>query len=498
MPRLPKLPGGNPPTTRDAFVEAVAAGAAQRLEIDLLTSLVSAGFDALADQLMTENSTSVWYESVRLAWMAHCTKDDAYRTKWAEGARAAWEKLREREPAEDTLARQWSAMALIADDPDAALEAALAGKIDHHSILEPVMTLLALGRLDEAIDVLEQRGEAVKRGLGWSTGIMERYDEGFIENLLRRLVDEERWDLLGRVCALSEKHDGAFLSAVTLSTLLTDREDATDALAVVSPTYLRRCFLHTLSRVPAHTHASFAPLVERLPPHRRAIAEVLLGDPSKADALLAEEDQHGRKWDPIIVAILRDDEDAFDAVTGWDEWALRRTSIGAIRALSVKGDDAALRKWADILHATSEQVREKDRPHVLADLGRELCVAGARNLGELILMEAFEMAHAMERSSDQGWSRNNALGAVGCNAARAGAWQAALKSMQKCTSKYNRPDIARELALAYARIGDFGGAKQTHSFIKPDQTGELYKTGLILIGALAHGLDGRFNQTRSA
>ena len=33
------------------------------------------------------------------------------------------------------------------------------------------------------------------------------------------------------------------------------------------------------------------------------------------------------------------------------------------------------------------------------------------------------------------------------------------------------------------------------SFIKPDQTVELYRGGLALIGLLGHGLEGRFNKT---
>jgi hypothetical protein len=498
MPRLPRLPGSNPPTPREEFVDAVATAAAGRLEIDLLTSLVSAGCDGVAERLLSENPTSASNEVFRLAWMSHCTRSAEHAKRWAQAAREAWSKALEEDTRGYIGAREWSAMALVSDDPDAEIASALEGDVHHGTILEPIMALLALGRLDDAIDLLEERGEAVKRGLGWGTGILERYDEGFIENLLLRLITERRWDLLGRVGALSERHDGVFLASMTLSELLTDREDAADALAALPTVFLHHCFLHTLSRVPRETHASFAPLLERVPPHRRAIGEVLLGDPSKADALLAEEDGFSRKWDAYIVAILRDDEDAFRAVTGWDDWSLCRTSIGAIRALSIRGDEGALRKWGAILEETTTQVRDKDRPHVLAELGRELCMAGVRGVGEGILMEAFEMANAMERSSDQGWSRNNALGRVGCNAARAGAWQAALKALQKCTSKYKRPDIARELALAYTRIGDFGGAKQAHSFIKPDQTIELYRVGLVLLGALSDGLDGRFNQTGEA
>ncbi len=495
MPRLPKLPGNNPPTPREEFVDEIATSAARRLELDLLTSLVAAGCEDVAERILSEHPRREGYEAQRLAWMSHCTRSAEHATKWAEGAREAWAQALEGDVPGHMITIGWSAMALISDAPDAALASAAGGDMGYSTTLEPIMALFALGKLDDAVELLEQHGNVVTRGLGWSTGTLERYDEGFIENVLRRLIAEKRWDLLERVATLSEKHDGVFLASMTLSMLLTDREDAADALAALPTAFLHHCFLHTLSRVPREAHASFVPLLERVPPHRRAVGEVLIGDPSKADALLAEEDSFSRKWDAYIVALLRDDEDAFRAVASWDEWSLCRTSIGAIRALSVKGDEGALRKWGTILQETTTQIREKGRPHVLAELGRELCMAGVRGMGEGILMEAFEMANGMDRSSDQGWSRNNALGRVGCNAARAGAWQTALKSMQKCTSKYNRPDIAKEIALAYTRIGDFGGAKQTYSFIKPDQTVELYRVGLRLLGLLGHGLEGRFNKT---
>jgi len=500
MPRLPKPPGSNPPAPIDELIEAATAAAAPRMEVDLLAALVAAGHDDAAQTLVDEQGRYAPHRAVLLAWMSWCTHDAERKAAWADESRQLWEQALGggRDLSERQLALGWSAAALLADDPDDAIERALAPEVTSDYRLEPVYALCALGRLEQAVDVLEQRGDAVRTGVGWSTGVMERYNAAFIDHILERLVADRRWELLGRVCAHSEAHDGAFLSSICLSQALAGREDAADALAVLSPSYLRKCFLHTVSRMPEDARSSVAPLVADLPAHRRAIGEVLFGDPDLADGLLSADDDSGRAWDPLIVAMLRDDRGTLDAVARWDEWALTRTAVGGIRALSVRGDREAMGRWVGYLHDKSAECRDKDRPHILAQMGRELYMVGYRALGEQLLMEAFGTANDLERSSDQGWSRNNALERVGINAARAGCWQAALKSLQKCTGKYNRAKIAIQMSTLYARMGDFGGAARVLSFIKPDQTVEGYRAGLRLIEATIPGWMGRFNVGSSA
>jgi hypothetical protein len=301
------------------------------------------------------------------------------------------------------------------------------------TLLPIIRVLMARGRLDAAVDLLAEHGKAAKTGIGWGIGVMSHYDDGLMSGVLHRLVAERRWDLLGRYAGLLVACDGVFLGSICLSAVLAGHDDAAEALAVLPQPFLTACFLPVLSSMSPEDRPMVAALLPGLSPGRRAVGEELLGDPARADALLAMLNRSHRPWNSLMVSILRDDIESFTEALGTpvDPHTLRRAAVGGIRALKAREDDAGLVRWAAHFgDAVRQTRRESERPHLLAEIGHALCKAGQRDLGEAMLMTAFEDAHALPRD-DQGWSRNNALKRVGCLAIRAGAHSVSLKVLQK-------------------------------------------------------------------
>ena len=179
-------------------------------------------------------------------------------------------------------------------------------------------------------------------------------------------------------------------------------------------------------------------LLPALPPHRRAIGEHLFGDPDLCAGLLAEDDEHGRHWGPLILAILQDDVAVFEdfMTTSGHGYTIQRAAVGGLRALAIGGaSEEMLTSWAERLRAADLTIYAlDDRAIISAEIARVCCHLGHPDLGEPILMEAFVLAEALSRV-DQGWTRANALERVGCHAI--------LRSVEALspgwTSRFNQP-----------------------------------------------------------
>ena len=124
-----------------------------------------------------------------------------------------------------------------------------------------------------------------------------------------------------------------------------------------------------------------------------------------------------------------------------------------------------------------------------------MCIRDSREAADALMMEAFVLAEALPRT-DQGWSRHNALERVGCFSIRAGSHAAALKSLQKCTSRHRRPTLVRRLAICYVEAGDYAGAARILSFTKPDESHDYSMAAQWAAEALVPGWTARFNQPR--
>lgn len=467
MPRLPKLPGANPAAS-PAVLVALTQGLRCRDHVDLAAALAALGqveaAEAVVDQITHDPIASI----VVLAWMAWCCPDSKAKATWKRRAKAKWKRRDKDRNLGRIGVSACAGMALLAANPTDLLAAAREGISDDHDVPNLARTLVALGRLEEAIALLEEAG-GWWTGTGWATGLMRQQDDGFTHHLIAHLVAAQRWDLLGRCMTGLAEGDHVFLGTMSLRIALEGHPDAAEALAVVPQSVLRNAFLGVLVSLPPDVRPTMAALLPALPPHRRALGEVLLGDPSKADALMAREDDAGCQWDPALLAIARDDAAGLEAIDLTGEHAARRTIIGGLRVLSIQGGPARITPWIPRLIALAHGIRRaSDRPALLADTGRVLCELGCVDAGQALLEEALVMADGMPKGSDS-WLRSSALTRVGSCAIRAGAVPTALQALRRCTAKHDRATLALRIAMFYREAGDVFGTERILTYIKADQ-----------------------------
>ncbi len=465
MPRLPKLPGANPAASPDVLV-ALTQGLRCRDHIDLAAALAALGHVGAAESVVDQLTHDPIRSVAVLAWMAWCCPDRKAAAKWKRRARALWKRRdTSRDHGQDRTVSALAGLALLDADPTARLVEARAAITDKRGGPLLARTLLALGRLEEAVALLEETG-GWWDGTGWSTGLMSLHDDGFTHHLLAHLVEAQRWDLVGRCMTGLVEDDHLFLGTMSLRIALEGHPDAAAALATVPQSVLHNAFLGVLVSLPPAVRPTMAALLPALPPHRRALAEVLLGDPSKAEALMALDDTHGRRWDPAILSIARDDAAGLEACDLSSSHAVLRTVLGGLRVLWLQGGPERIAPWTPGL---TEKARGTRLPPLLADMGRSLCELGCEEAGRALLDEALKSADGMPKGGSSGWQRNDALERVGSYAIRAGDVPTALQALRRCTSKYGRATLAPRIAMAYLKAGDAFGAERILTYIKADQ-----------------------------
>lgn len=254
---------------------------------------------------------------------------------------------------------------------------------------------------------------------------------------------------------------------------------------------LGACFLPVVSSLALGEREAAAELVQRLQGTRRAVAEALLGQASLVDAYLAEK---GQKWDAAVVAMLRDDEAAFEAVQPSAEaYVLGRICAGGVRALKIQDEPGQLEKWTGRLRSEVLELSDKPRAaHILSRLGRMSCSVGLEVPGQKLLDEALELCLLLPKERGS-FKLVHSLERVASNALRAGAVSTALRCLQKCTIPHTRHRIARRLAVHYVECGDIGGALHLLTFIKDDQRPELEEALTACVRALLPGWTSRVN-----
>ena len=420
-------------------------------------------------------------------WIAHCSPEPVpgleaeIRADWVQLQQGNWFQASEQVAGA-------CALALVEDD---TLLATVAEQIDHKSrALEVCRVLLALGRLDAALPLIAQHG-LWREGVGWSLGRLHLYEDAFMLSALRCLIRAERRDLVGRYGAGLVAQDSLMLGSISLRLALRaeDIAHAPAVLAVLPDAFLEQCFLGIAAEVPAALLPRLVPLIPRLSGGLEAIAAALLGQPDPSTEAAAA-------WTPrrrTILAVARRQPEAFAraAEALKHEHDVRRVVVGAVRCLRVLGaavGDAERDAWIDRLEALVRQRPDTPqlRSDLLGELGSVLCQAGWRTRGEALLEEAVALADGVPKAGDQGWARNTALARVCSCCIQAEAWPLALRTMQRCTSKYMRENQAGPLAEVFARAGDFQGAWMIVQFA-PEGRSRVVAVAQALLASLPGG-----------